>query len=210
MLRVEIAGRWSAKDFAEFYGSVNALYSLFALIEIEQESAYEYERLYREFLDYYPPALSSPRRSRYFLGVQRALTGMGHSPIDPSKFRDAASLLEEEELLAVRRCEYASPGATDFTGLGQALGHVKDVVLKCVDVFVGRRKRELENALLEEQRDAEALKNVRERINILKSLGYSDTQCRQILAEVSPAVAKLEALAQRGLITNASDVEADG
>ena len=210
MLRVEIAGRWNAKDFSEFYDSMNTLYSLFSLIEIEQQSSYEFERLSREFFDFYPPGRSSPRRFRYYLGAQRALAGGGYVPIDPAKFRDATTLLEDDEQLAVRRCEYASPGVTDFAGMGQALGHVKDIVLKCIDVWVGRRERELKNEILEHQRDAEALKNVRERLSILKSLGYSETHCRQILAEVSPAVAKLEALTQRGLITNASDIENDG
>lgn len=210
MLRVNIDGRWSAKDFADFYESVDTLYSLFSLIEIEKESVYEFERFYQEFFHFYPPGLSSPRRFRHFLGIQRGMPAVGNLPIDPFKFKDASALLEAHERLSVRRCEYASPGVTDFSGIGQALGHVKDVVLKCIDVWVGRRERQLKNELLEHQRDAEALKNVRERLSVLKELGYSDSHCRQILAEVSPAVAKLEALAQRGQITNAFDIENDG
>jgi hypothetical protein len=209
VLRIEIAGRWSAKDFAEFYDSIDALYSLFAVVSVEEESAREFERFYRDFIEYYPGP-KMPRRYRYFLGMQRGLGGVGHTPIDASKFRDAAALLDADERLTVRRCEYASPGATDFTGIGQALGHVKDVVLKCIDILVNRRERHLKNSILEEDLDAAALRNVRERLSILKELGYSDTHCRQILAEVSPAVAKLEALAQRGLITNAVSTENDG
>lgn len=209
MLRIEIAGRWSAKDFADYYESLDALYSLFAVVTIEQDSAHEFERFYRDFLEFYPGP-KMPRRYRYFLGMQRGLGGMGHTPIDASKFRDAAALLDADERLSVRRCEYASPGATDFTGIGQALGHLKDVVLKCIDVWVNHDERKIKNQILEQERDAAALKNVRERLSVLKELGYSDSQCRQILAEVSPAVAKLEALAQRGLITNASTPQNNG
>lgn len=209
MLRVEIAGRWSARDFADYYESIDALYCLFAVVSIEKDSARDFEQFYRDFLEFYPGPNSS-RRYRYFLGMQRGLGGFGHTPIDPSKFREAAALLHADEQLTVRRCEYASPGATDFTGIGQALGHVKDVVLKCVDVWINRDERKIKNQILEQERDAAALKNVRERLSVLKELGYTDSQCRQILAEVSPAVAKLEALAQRGLITNASTTENDG
>jgi len=208
MLRIEIAGRWSAKDFADFYESLDALYSVFAVVSVEYDSAREFERYYRDLLDFYPGAKGS-RRYRYFLGSQRGLPG-GHTPIDPSKFREAAAFLDEDERLTVRRCEYASPGASDFTGIGQALGHVKDVVLKCIDIHVSRDERKIKNQILEQERDAAALKNVRERLSVLKELGYSDSHCRQILAEVSPAVAKLEALAQRGLITDASKIENDG
>ena len=209
MLRIEISGRWSAKDFADFYESIDVVYSVFAIVSVEQDSAREFERFYREFIDFYPGP-KMPRRYRYFLSMQRSLGGAVHTPIDPSKFRDAAALLDDDEKLIVLRCEYASPGATDFTGIGQALGHVKEVLLKCVDVWVDRDERTIRNQILEQERDAAALKNVRERLAVLKELRYSDSQCRQILAEVSPAVAKLEALAQRGLIANASTSQNDG
>jgi hypothetical protein len=39
MLRIEIAGRWSAKDFSEFYEAIDELYSLFAVVSVEQDSA---------------------------------------------------------------------------------------------------------------------------------------------------------------------------
>ena len=209
MLRIEIAGRWSAKDFSEFYESIDALYSLFAVVFIEQESAREFERFYRDFLEFYPGP-KMPRRYRYFLGMQQVLGGGVRTQIDASKFRDASALLEANERLTVRRCEYASLGLTDLAGIGEALGHVKEIIIKCIDVFVTRKERQLKNNILEQEVEAAALKNVREKISILKELGYSDTQCRQILAEVSPAVAKLEALAQRGLITNAVNTENDG
>mgnify|MGYP000993722370 FL=1 len=154
MLRIEIAGRWSAKDFAEFYESIDTLYSLFAVVSVEQESAREFERFYRDFLNFYGPGPKMPRRYRYFLGMQRGLGGIGHTPIDPTKFRDAAALLDADERLIVRRCEYASPGATDFTGIGQALGHVKDVVLKCIDIWINRRERNFKNNILEQDFDA--------------------------------------------------------
>lgn len=208
-MRVEIDGQWEAKDFVDFYESVHTLYSAFAVVSIEQESEYEVERLYREFLDFYPPGRMLSRRMRFFLRAQHGVAG-GAALVPPGKFRDADDLLEPHEHLIVRRCEYASPGVTDFAGIGQVLGHVKDIILRCIDVCVSRRERQLKNELLKQERDAKALQNVAERIKVLKSLGYSDSHCRQILAEVSPAVAKLEALAERGLIKHAESVENDG
>jgi hypothetical protein len=207
VLRINVAGRWTARDFADFYESIDTLYCVFAVVSIEVDSARELDGYYREFFDFYPGPKSS-RRYRYLLGSGRGGPG-GHAPLDPAIFRNAA-FLDPDERIGVRRCEYASPGVTDFTGIGQALGHLKDLVLKCIDVRVSQDERALRNQILEHERDAAALKNVRERLAILRDLGYADSQCRQILAETSPAVAKLESLAQRGLITDASNVENDG
>jgi hypothetical protein len=209
VLRIEIDGRWEVRDFVAFYESVHVLYSALAVTFIEQQGDYELERLYRELFELYPSGRKLPRRFRFFLMAQRGLSG-ATALVPPEKFRDADELLEPHERLIVRRCQYASPGLTDLAGIGQVLGHVKDVVLRCIELCVNRRERQLKNDLLEQERDSKALQNVADRIKILKSLGYSDSHCRQVLAEVSPAVAKLESLVERGMITNAESIENDG
>jgi hypothetical protein len=50
MLRIEIAGRWSAKDFADFYEAMDVLYSMYAVISVEMESARDLDLFYSEFL----------------------------------------------------------------------------------------------------------------------------------------------------------------
>jgi hypothetical protein len=208
MLHVEIDGEWEAKDFVAFYESVHTLYSAFAIVWMEQESSEELERYYEDYLPFYPPGRSRSfsRRLPFFLRAQRDLAG---PLVPPSKFRDAGDLLQPHERLFVRRCNYASPGATDLTGIGQVLGHVKDVIFKCIDLYTGRAERAIKNEILKEDRDAKALQNVATRVSILKSLGYTDAHCRQVVAEVSPAVAKLESLAQRGLLVHVETVEND-
>ena len=212
MLQVRIEGEWSALDFSEYFSAMNQAYGVLALVEIERRSARDMERFYRDAFEFGPKEFRYARRFMFLRGMQ----GPGYpgaafgALLDPTAYKDPGALLDADERLVVRRCNYASPGATDFTGLGQALGHVKDIVLKCIDVCSNRRERNLKNDILEQQRDAEVLKNVKERLLILKSLGYTDTQCRQVLAEVSPAVAKLESLANRCLVVDASVEEGDG
>ena len=212
MLHVQIEGEWSALDFSDYFAAIDKTYSVLALVEVERRSAREMERFYRDAIEFSPKEFQYARRFMFLRGPN----SLGHpgfaggTLLDVSAYKDPGALLDDDEKLKVRRCNYASPGATDFTGMGQALGHVKDVLLKCVEVCMGRRERNLKNDILEQQRDAEVLKNVRERLSILKSLGYTDVQCRQVLAEVSPAVAKLEALASRGLLVDASSESSDG
>ncbi len=103
----------------------------------------------------------------------------------------------------VRCCTYASPGVTDFTGLGQALGHLKDVIIKLIDVKTASRERNIRNQILEEELQATALRSVREKIAILKELGYTEADLRSIVAALSPSVLTLEKFVDRGMITSA-------
>ena len=210
MLRIEIAGVWTAKDFANFYKSINDIYSIFVVILIEIESAKDFNMQYIQFLTHESSHGRIDRKMYYELLERQRYTGFGYGPIDISRFRDASELLENSEKLKVRRCEYASPGATDFTGIGQALGHLKDLILKCIDARLTRNERNIKNEILEHERDSAALKNLQARLSILKELGYSRSQIRKILMEASPALAKLESLAQHGLITDASTLDTDG
>ena len=210
MLRIEIDGAWTAKDFASFYKSIDVIYSIFAVILIEIESANDFDLQFRRFLTHESSHGRMNAQMHKELLERQSLTGFGYSPIDISRFRDASELLDNNEKLKVRRCEYASPGVTDFTGIGQALGHLKDLILKCIDARITRNERNIKNQILEHERDSAALRNVQERLSILKELGYSHSQIRKILMEASPALANLESLAQHGLITDASTTDTDG
>ena len=102
-------------------------------------------------------------------------------------------------------------GLTDFAGVAATLGHVKDLLVKIIDLFATRRDRQLNTGLLEEQLRAAQLKNVREQLALLEHAGFSQLQRKAILLELTPAIDGLEGLAERGLITHATIyTEADG
>ena len=133
-LRIEIDGSWSAEDFARMFASVNDIYSVFALVKVERDSAEEMERYFREFEEYYPfPLRRLPRRLRGRFALQQSMFGVSLTKlIDGANLTRSFESLENDERLMVRRCTYASPGVTDFTGLGQALGGSSGSVVKTV------------------------------------------------------------------------------
>jgi hypothetical protein len=204
-LRIEIDGSWSAEDFARMFASVNDIYSVFALVKVERDSAEEMERYFREFEEYYPfPLRRLPRRLRGRFALQQSMFGVSLTKlIDGANLARSFESLENDERLMVRRCTYASPGVTDFTGLGQALGHLKDVIIKLIDVKTASRERNIRNQILEEELQAAALKNVREKIAILKELGYTEADLRSTVAALSPSVLTLEKFVDRGMIMSA-------
>jgi hypothetical protein len=201
-LHIEIDGLWSADDFARMFTSANDIYGVFALVYIERSSVNEIERDFRDFEEYY--LRRSSRRLRGRFPLPQSMYGLGLTKlIDASNLARSFEALEGSERLMVRRCTYASPGVTDFTGLGQALGHLKDVIVKLIDVKAASREREIKNQILEEDLNAAALKNMREKIALLKELGYTKADVRSIVAALNPSVLTLENFVDRGMITSA-------
>ena len=98
--------------------------------------------------------------------------------------------------LAVTRCTFASPGVTDLAGIGQVLGHLKDILSLILTHSAKRREHHLNEALLSEQLTAARISNITSQIALLRSVGYSEYQCRKLLEEVDPVVQVLSGLAK--------------
>jgi hypothetical protein len=204
-LRFHIEGNWTAQDFSDYFASLNHIYSVLAVVEIERQSAHEWEHNLEDFDYMFHKMMRSSKRFRHWLTFQRSLaTGPIHL-LDAGNLERSFAVLEKNERLQVRRLRFASPGNSDLSGIGQAMGHVKDIVLKLIDVRVCNDERNIKNQILEEERQAAALKNLREKISILKDLGYTESEMRAIIASSDPAIEKLTALINRGLLTGVSD-----
>lgn len=173
MIRINLTGTWTAVDFANFYSSMDYLYTLFVLIDIERESTREWEHFY----DKIEPPFKWFRQSRggypYFRLLQIFQALRGEPLIQSRSLRRASLLLYDEERLSVRRCDYSSPGFTDFAGLGVALGHLKDFILSCIRLKADLNECTAKVGILEEKRKAAALKNLQAEIEILRNLGYT-------------------------------------
>ncbi|MDR7555726.1 MAG: hypothetical protein QN157_08970 [Armatimonadota bacterium] len=104
--------------------------------------------------------------------------------LDDVQLSQLWQLLEPEERLAVRRINYASPGATDLAGIGTVVGHIKDFILKLIERRDSRRRRELdeERAALENERIR--LENVKSFVALARDLGYSETDLRHLIRYV--------------------------
>ena len=205
-----IQGSWTAQDFTDYFSALDHLYSVLAIVEIERDSARDWEHYVEEFDLMFHKMLRSSRRFRHWLAFQRSTAPAFHRLLDVEDITRSFGVLESSERLKVRRLEFASPGHTDLSGLGQAMGHVKDIVAKLIDVRVGSEERQIKNEILEEDRKAAALRNLREQISILKELGYTEVEIRAIVASSNPAVEKLVQLTSRGLITSVTERVNDG
>lgn len=111
--------------------------------------------------------------------------------------------------LVVTRCTFASPGITDLAGLGQVLGHLKEILITVLTYSAKRRERHINEAILTEQLISAKISNISNQINLLKNVGYSDYQLRRLLEEVDPAIQVLGSLAKAEKITSVATIERD-
>ncbi|MEO7560348.1 MAG: hypothetical protein ABIT23_08865 [Nitrosospira sp.] len=108
------------------------------------------------------------------------------------------SILQPDERLQVRAVRYGSEGFKDFWGVGTSIGHLKDLVIKLIEVGTGWRRRKLESDTIEIDNEAKRLKNAREYVQFAKELGYTEVEIRQMISWSDKRQLVLIGLAQDG------------
>jgi hypothetical protein len=193
-LRLNIDGHWSATDMSACFQATNDLYSLrtaLTLLEDDwREAQYFFERFYlRRGPSRIPPFMF--RR----LGGAQFFPNAGASLQSPDQL---VELLEPEERLQVEAVYYGSEGFKDLTGIGTAVGHLKDLIIKLIDVGVSRHRRPIEEEGLRLDNEAKRLKNARDYLALAKEAGYSEAEIRQMVLWSDKRQVTLVALAEQG------------
>ncbi|MEQ1545268.1 hypothetical protein [Methyloglobulus sp.] len=113
--------------------------------------------------------------------------------------------------LRVLKVRYASPGFADFSGIGLAIGHLKDLVIELFTLpsKIKAQKLELEKTGIEIQSsrlelERKQLAILRERLDFLRSLNYSQEQLLGLEELTTVQVGRLLTLIQKDLITSPS------
>jgi hypothetical protein len=123
--------------------------------------------------------------------------------IDPRDPSAALKLLEPDEQLYVKRIQFGSPGFTDLAGVGEVVGHIKDFLLKIIDLVVTRQQRDMENEERKARVQKLRIENARELVGLAKDCGYSPAEIRQLVHWVDGRQAKLLPFAEQDKIRGA-------
>ena len=150
VLSFDINENWYAPEMGTFLIHLDDLYRLYLGLEVIQ--ADEYARNY--FRD-----MKAHKEQR--LSLTKGLVSISHKA-------------QRINHLRVVRIQYASPGIQDLAGIGVIVGHIKDFVLRLIELAASRDERRLKNRRLE-------LDNLREQVQIAKELGYTDKEIRNLL-----------------------------
>ena len=171
-IRISIDGDWSAREWQWCLRCYEELYNiLFFLILSDQEF---------------------PTRSKYFRdalvqslslsegGIEKFV--ISHGDMEGWTFQSRPVAVRREfpndlplaignsirphESLDVTKVKYGSQGFTDLTGIGEVVGHLKDIVFRIIDSVEGRKDRRLRQERLELENEGLELDNNLKRIRI--------------------------------------------
>jgi tetratricopeptide (TPR) repeat protein len=131
VLRLGIDGRWTVYEMSKMFSILGDLYNFTlatAIIKNQFESIKssheDEEKKTLEFIklhDIYFPLLKSTNFTEHF----RTST--------------------EGEELTIKSIHYGSPGTQDITGIGQAIKHILDFVIKIIEHYSSKKERALKN-----------------------------------------------------------------
>lgn len=173
LMRIRIEGRWTVNDYSILFGAIDRFYLFFSLVRIA---------------DF---ALSSS-------------ANMSDEIIDDDSLFDFEGLIDIHESLAsgdglfVKRISYASPGSIDLVGVGQLIGHLKDLLIKIIEIFTLHGERRARVKLMELDIEIRRLQLLREQQAFLKESGMSDVKISRAVAEVTQYALTLGPLVAAG------------
>lgn len=219
VLRIELDGRWEASEFAASFNALDRLYALRLGLALELEE-------FQELDQFYPVSGIGPLTDitgRRYLGARasrRILASTWYSGlrlqrdvlVSGSRISARSSeLIEPKERLTVRQVMYGSPGFKDLVGLGEIVGHLKDLLLRLIELWTTKDQRALENEhrrLANQQLQVEI---TRQYIGVAQELGYTKRETRQLVSAAVYEQKPLIKLIAAGKITSASsEIDSQG
>jgi HAMP domain-containing protein len=208
VLRIGIDGRWEATEFAKSLTSLDRLYTVRFALALESEELHELRDFYLDAP--FPPYPGSPRFFRRWaklippsvLRAERMPLITGSQPAVLT-----SDLLEPQERLVVQRVLYGSPGIKDLVGIGEIVGHVKDLLLRVIEYWSTKRQRELENDRKELENQQLQVEIAKGFVGLARELGYSKKEMRQLVGSVVREQRPLIQLVAAGKITSADIID---
>lgn len=169
VIRFEIEGDWDAYEMSHFLNTVTDLYF------------FGFFFLYFEIV--YPESLLEENKKSSLSNLfQKLEMNLDAIYLLSTAFNDPDSLpnyiysqtkeniIFPKIVLNVSKLQYNSPGVTDFVGIGQIVGHIKDFVLKLIDIKITTEQRKLEDEKRKLEIAGKNLENEQMKIELHKKM----------------------------------------
>jgi hypothetical protein len=201
ILRLNLDGNWSLKEMANFFQSMRYVHASvdFVFEDINRQNFPSHDSFAP-----YKRLLSKDWIFYRFLYHAKMATGTADHPFSEYFHWHREYTLSHiwpSDDLFLESIHLASAGWVDILGKWNPLEFIKDFFLLFRDYKSEKKRRELENKLLEN-------KVIRERMAILREAGFSDKEVKEfVLAHVITPVSELPPYYEKGLITGAELIE---
>jgi HAMP domain-containing protein len=208
VLRLGIDGRWEAREFAQSLSALDRLYTVRFGLAVELEELRDMRDLYMEFP--FPPFVRSSKHFRRwakllppaFLRSELATQATGQK-----RLALWDELFEPQERLTVKRVIYGSPGVKDVAGIGEIIGHLKDLLVRIIELWSTGRQRNLENERRELENEQLQIQIAKDYVGLAREIGYSNREIRQLVASVVREQRPLIQLVAAGKVTSADTID---
>lgn len=169
VLRINIDENWNSSDFVDLLQSLTFLYNIFIYLDkIDIIESQIYSKIPKNFLSKKIIDLNGELYVKLNFGDTLSNSECFKEQKDRSIFflRQFKSV---ETDLRVKQISYASPGFADLVGLGKMIENLTELI----KYYIPNKNQKLENQKLE-------LDIVDKKIQILKSIGYSEKEIKKI------------------------------
>ena len=211
-----MAGEWSVDEFIRSLTAIRQIY----LISAINASNFPIKEVHGEPL--------GPRLSRWTatytweianrspmieaddlrLEVVSAIIQGDHTALTSLDYPHVAAAVESlfhDNTLQLKRVQYASPGFTDIAGLGVIIGHIKDFVLRILEMRADGPKRELELQVQQAELQRVRIENARALLNVVRESGslINTKETSEVLRWIDNRQGFLLDMVNKGKITGA-------
>lgn len=213
LLRLNIDGNWTLDDFASTYEAIEQLYEFQAYCLWANEMGFHKsssEHLHRmmdaEFLLRFPAPFWGDQDT-----TLESIADLTHRIRDVSRKQFPMHIPQRA---TVKRITYSSPGVTDIAGLGEIIGHIKDLIIKVTEMCLNRqhqkevaRQLKIENDKSELEMVGLRLTAIDQFIDVARKAGFTKKQIRTTIQSVDGKVDLIEGLVEQGKIKSIELIE---
>ncbi|MFM9988929.1 hypothetical protein [Flavobacterium sp.] len=170
ILRINLDGNWKASDFVNLFDSLSLLYQLFSelskidYLEAQIHKKYPISQINRDIMN----VNGSLYKKLNFEDTYK------NDEIFVNKEKIRILFLRpyktDKDDLEIKQISYASPGFSDVVGFGKIIENMMDLIKH----YVPNKNQRLLNENLE-------LDIIEKKINILKSIGYSEKEIKKFI-----------------------------
>lgn len=220
VVRINIDGCWTADDMSRSFQALDELYNLlvYARADLPRRFGRKHWKLLFEEFELHP--LMFRELGIMFPVGDTRIHGdlLAHVSLVIRDIRESESHVLPSTLPAfeVRRVRYGSEGFKDLAGAGDIVGHIKDFVLRIIEMFISRKQRAalIEKAQLEnderrkrlEQLDVEIeiqkVEAATRYVQLMRDVGFTKSQIKSAIQSVGNRGDLIGSLVERGQITS--------
>lgn len=173
ILKMKMAGRWSAQDLQTFLESIDGLYNFLFTLNIFEKTIKDYERFIMKFVEF-----STRRGLRWWR--RRYPQFFPYPSLTPAVRRPVQDIIGNldvyvpfEQRLQLYSIEYKSPGSINFQGGGETIRELREWLERWY-TKEGKRIRQLEV----EEKELDIMER---KMEILRKVGYNELEIRELM-----------------------------